>query len=82
MKQLGGELRVDNQSTLAICSNVGKYSGAIRYVEKSNKIAEMVKNQKFTIKYVPTEDNVADIFTKALGPHRFEKLFIQTTFYV
>ena len=54
---------MDNQSTLAICSNVENYDGAIRYAKKSNKIAEVVENYKFTIEYVPTEINVADIFT-------------------
>ena len=65
---------MDNQSTLTICTNVGNYDGAIRYAKKSNKIAEMVECGDFTIKYVPTEDNIADMFTKALGPQRFEKL--------
>ena len=65
---------MDNQSTLTICSSVGNYDGAIHYSKKSNNIAEMVERGKFTITYVPTEDNIADMFTKALGLQRFEKL--------
>ena len=65
---------MDNQSMLTICSTVVNYDGAIRYAKKSNKIAEMVRKKVFTIQYVATEDNVAAIFTKALGPQRFEKL--------
>ena len=65
---------MDNQSTVTICANVSNYDGAIRYAKKSNKIAEVVEKEKFAITYVPTEDNVADIFTKAPGPQRFEKL--------
>ena len=74
ISQLLGDLRMDNQSTLTICLSVGNYDGAIRYAKKSNKIVEMVKCEEFTINYVPTEDNIADMFTKALGPQRFEKL--------
>jgi hypothetical protein len=74
LNQLPGELRMDNQSTITICTSVDNYDGAIRYAKKSNKIAEMVECGDFTIKYVPTEDNIADMFTKALGPQRFEKL--------
>ena len=74
LNQLPGELRMDNQSTITICTSVGNYDGAIRYAKKSNKIAEMVECGEFTIKYVPTEDNIADMYTKALRPQRFEKL--------
>ena len=41
---------------------------------KETKIAEMVECGEFTIKYVPTEDNIAVMVTKALGPQRFDKL--------
>ena len=53
---------------------MGNYDGAMRYAKQSNKIAEMVECGSFTIKYVPAEDNIADMFTKALGPQRFDKL--------
>ena len=69
-----GQLFVNNQSTITICTNVGNYDGAIRYAKKSNKIAKMVEKEKLWMKYVSTENNIADIFTKALGPQRFEKL--------
>ena len=41
---------------------------------KETKIAEMVECGEFTIKYVPTEDNIAVMVTKAFGPQRFDKL--------
>ncbi|KAE9263711.1 hypothetical protein PR003_g33056 [Phytophthora rubi] len=37
-------------------------------------IAEFVDEGAVEMKYVSTADNVADIFTKALGPQRFEYL--------
>ena len=41
---------------------------------KETKIAEMVECGKLTIKYVPTEDNIAVMVAKAFGPQRFDKL--------
>ena len=74
LKQVLSELRIDNQSTITIYSNVGNYDGGIWYAKKSNKIAETVEKKDFTIRCVITEDNVADIFTKALRLQRFENL--------
>ncbi|KAE9271784.1 hypothetical protein PF008_g30263 [Phytophthora fragariae] len=37
-------------------------------------IAEFVDDGALIVKYVSTTENVADIFTKALGPQRFEYL--------
>ncbi|KAE9306460.1 hypothetical protein PF008_g21468 [Phytophthora fragariae] len=40
----------------------------------SIKIAEFVEAQELSLNYVPTAENMADVFTKALGPQRFERL--------
>ena len=47
-----------------------------RYATQRNvkKISERVECGTFTLEYVPTEDNIAKMCTKALGPQRFEKL--------
>ena len=37
-------------------------------------IHEAVKDGKICVKYIPTVDNVLDIFTKALAKPRFQKL--------
>ncbi|OWY92770.1 polyprotein [Phytophthora megakarya] len=68
------ELRLDNQSTLKVCDNVGNYEGVKRYAKLSHKIAELVEGNKLTLHYVPTTENIADMFTKALGSQRLSML--------
>ncbi|KAE8909582.1 hypothetical protein PF005_g14078 [Phytophthora fragariae] len=67
-------LHIDNQSTIKVCSEAGNFDGVKRLAKKSRKIAEHVEAKKLKVKYVPTSDNIADMFTKALGPQQFEKL--------
>ncbi|OWZ01166.1 Gag Polyprotein, partial [Phytophthora megakarya] len=55
------ELRLDNQSTLKVCDNVGNYEGVKRYAKLSHKIAELVEGNKLTLDYVPTTENIADM---------------------
>ncbi|OWZ06975.1 hypothetical protein PHMEG_00020697 [Phytophthora megakarya] len=40
----------------------------------SHKVAELVEQKELTLNYVPTADNIAAMFTKALGPQRFNML--------
>ncbi|KAE9018355.1 hypothetical protein PF010_g28807 [Phytophthora fragariae] len=41
---------------------------------EEDAIAEWVDRGKLVLEYVPSAKNVADIFTKALGPCAFERL--------
>lgn len=41
---------------------------------KYHKIRDNVERQEFAIEYCPSEDMVADILTKPLGPTQFRKL--------
>jgi len=43
-------------------------------VNKINFLKEAIVNGEIEIRFVPTEDNVADIFTKSLPRHLFERL--------
>ncbi|KAE8896230.1 hypothetical protein PF003_g19948 [Phytophthora fragariae] len=63
-----------NQSTIKVCSDAGNFDGVKRYAKKSRKLAELVEMKKLVIDYTSTSDNIADMFTKALGPQQFEKL--------
>ncbi|OWY95937.1 hypothetical protein PHMEG_00033920 [Phytophthora megakarya] len=45
-----------------------------RYAKEARMIAEFVEDGDLIVEYVSTTENVADIFTKALGPRRFEYL--------
>ena len=64
----------DNQGALKIVQN--KHSvGRTKHVDlKLQKMKEAVLKGEITPRYVRSEDNVADIFTKPLGRIAFEKL--------
>ncbi|OWZ18731.1 Retrovirus-related Pol Polyprotein from transposon TNT 1-94 [Phytophthora megakarya] len=71
MKELGigqniASLFIDNQSTIKVCSEAGNFDGVKLYAKKSRKIAELVEKKKIKLEYVPTSENIADMFTKAL----------------
>ncbi|KAE9058730.1 hypothetical protein PF010_g30891 [Phytophthora fragariae] len=64
----------DNQSALHVIANRGNSKKVQRFAKEARMIAEFVDEGAVEMKYVSTADNVADIFTKALGPQRFEYL--------
>ena len=73
---LGGaiELWADNQSAIALSkSNV--HHARTKHIDiRHHFIRECVEAETIALKYVPTADNVADIFTKALARERFHAL--------
>ncbi|KAJ8558698.1 hypothetical protein ON010_g8749 [Phytophthora cinnamomi] len=38
------------------------------------RLQNLLKRRMLKVQYVPTSENIADMFTKALGPEQFEKL--------
>ncbi|OWZ09225.1 Retrotransposon tca4 Polyprotein [Phytophthora megakarya] len=64
----------DNQAAIAVISaNTGDYK--VKGVDlKYHKIRDYVECGEFTLEYCPSEDNLADILTKTLGPTHFKKL--------
>ncbi|KAE9057038.1 hypothetical protein PF007_g31784 [Phytophthora fragariae] len=64
----------DNHAAIHVIEEVS--SGyKVRSVDlKFHKIKDFVERGVFAIEYCPSEDNVADIFTKPLGPQQFTKL--------
>ncbi|POM77776.1 Gag-pol Polyprotein [Phytophthora palmivora] len=80
LKEIRGEsppcskLFMDNQSTIMVATEPGNYKKMKRFAKLSREIAEFVKKDKVQVEYVPSAENVADIFTKALGPQRFQGL--------
>jgi hypothetical protein len=80
LKEIRGEnppcstLYMDNQSTLTVVKEPGNYQRMKRFAKTSRKIAAFVDKQKIAVQYVSSEENTADIFTKALGPLRFQGL--------
>ncbi|KAE9037986.1 hypothetical protein PR001_g8153, partial [Phytophthora rubi] len=64
----------DNQAAIKVISEVGS-NYKVRSVDlKFHKIRDFVERNVFRVTYCPSEDNIADIFTKPLGPQQFCKL--------
>ena len=67
-------LSIDNTGAVALSRDYIS-NGKTKHIERRHlKIRELVEAAVIHSKYVPTEDNIADILTKPLGRRRFEKL--------
>lgn len=64
----------DNQGSLNLAHNP-IYHGRTKHVEvRHHFIREKILSQEIALKYVPTREQVADIFTKVLGRVAFERI--------
>jgi hypothetical protein len=67
-------IHCDNQSAIALASN-SKFHAHTKHIDiHFHFIRAHVKNGTFELRYCPTDDNVADTFTKPLPRPRFQKL--------
>ena len=67
-------LHSDNQGAIAL-ARTGAYHARTKHIDvRYHFIRETVAQGDITLRYCPTEDMVADIFTKALPHRQFEKL--------
>ena len=52
-----------------------QFHGRSKHISiKYHYIREQVNNDKIRLEYCPTEDMLADLLTKGIGPEKFEKL--------
>jgi hypothetical protein len=64
----------DNQGAIALTSN-SKFHARTKHIDlRFHFVRSLVKSGVFDIQYCPTEENIADIFTKALPRPRLQKL--------
>ena len=64
----------DNKSAIALSKNP-VFHGRSKHIDiRFHKIRELVAEKEVMIEYCPTEDQVADIFTKPLKAELFYKL--------
>jgi hypothetical protein len=67
-------LNCDNQSAIALAKDA-RYHARTKHIDiRYHFIREQVEGGTITIQYVPSQENVADIFTKALPRPQFEIL--------
>ena len=68
------EIKCDNDSAILHTKNASGH-GRLKHLDvKYHWIREAVELGDIKVTYVPTDDNIADLFTKALPRPRFEKL--------
>jgi hypothetical protein len=67
-------LHLDNQSTIAIAKEGGKEERRKHIDIKHHIIVEAIDNKVIVVNWIPSKDNLADIFTKALPERRFQAL--------
>ena len=64
----------DNQGAIAL-SKDNKFHARTKHIDlRYHFIREAVEDGKINVKYVPTNDNVSDIFTKALPRPKFQQM--------
>jgi len=67
-------INCDNKSTIAMTKNHVHHNRTKHIAIKYHFIREAKTNMKIRLEYCPTEDQIANIFTKALPRPRFELL--------
>jgi hypothetical protein len=61
----------DNRAAILVAQNECSASGRMRHVDvKFRFVAEAVKNKEIRVRYIPTDLNFADCFTKSLTPKK------------
>ena len=69
------ELRCDNQSALAMVTRPGAMHARTKHIDvRHHFIRDAVKSGEARLQWVPSADQLADIFTKALDRHTFIRL--------
>jgi hypothetical protein len=64
----------DNQSTIKVCENDIMHDRSKHVRIKYHRIRQEIKDKTLRLEWVPSGDNVADIFTKSTGSIIFNKL--------
>ncbi|KAF4045003.1 putative reverse transcriptase Ty1/copia-type domain-containing protein [Phytophthora infestans] len=63
----------DKQGTIAVIANSGNTSRVRHMAKHARFINAYIQEKALDVMCVPGADNLADVFTKALGPAEFER---------
>jgi hypothetical protein len=61
------ELKIDNQSAIALCKNPVFHNRSKHIDVRYHFLREWVEKREIVISYLATENQLADLLTKALG---------------
>ena len=67
-------IHCDNTSTISLSKNIVQHSKAKHIPIKFHYIREQETNKNIKLEYIPTKEQVANIFTKPLNREAFEHL--------
>ena len=65
---------VDNQSAITLSKTTGHHNRTKHIDTRYHFIRECVEAKRIEISFVRTEDQLADMFTKALGRQKFQEM--------
>ena len=68
------KLLVDNQSAITLSKNPVHHNRSKHIDTRYQFVRQCVEEKKLQIAFVRTEDQLADIFTKALGRQKFQDM--------
>ena len=74
MSQNKISIKCDNTSAINISKNPIQHSRTKHIEIRHHFIRDRVQNEDITLEFMPTEDQLADIFTKPLNGDRFEQI--------
>jgi hypothetical protein len=73
-KELPFEIKCNNNAAITLSKNASGHSHMKHTDIKHHWICEAAEVGDIVVNYIPSEDNIADLFTKALSCPQFEKL--------
>ena len=73
MKEFNFHMNCDNQGTIALAKNPIKQQRTKHVDIKYHFIRDEILKGAVSMSYIPTEDNLADIFTKPLSSIKLRK---------
>ena len=68
------KLMVDNQSAITLSKNTGHHNHIKQIDTRYHFIRECVENKRIIISFIRMEDQLANMFTKALGRQKFREM--------
>jgi hypothetical protein len=68
------KIKCDNMAAITLTKNMSGHSRLKHIDIKHHWIQEAVKSGDIFVTYIPSEDNIVDLFTKTLPRPQFEKL--------